>query len=59
MNKEIDAVLKRINDLDELLWLMRGVAVMHHDRSLITYVGNLEARLGEIFNEIATWKRPE
>ena len=56
MNKKIDAVLKRINDLDELLWMIRAVAVGHHDRNLLIYVGNFEARLSEIFNEIATWK---
>jgi len=57
MREKLEKVLRGINDLDELLWLLRGKAVEHKDRQLLEYVGSLNARLDKIFLHISEVKQ--
>jgi len=59
MNEEIEEILREINALEEVIWRIRGVAVRFRDFELLELIGNLSAKLGGIFNDVARLKKDE
>jgi len=55
----IQGILRKINDLEEHVWRLRGKAVKHRDVELLELAGELEARLDEIFAAVAELQEPQ